>query len=128
MLVSLLTVVVAAVAVALAARHFNRRHQVGVAIMRCLGASQRQCSGLFLTEFFLLALGAAALGTVLAFAVQSVLVSVAAALLDVSLPSASWRPSLYGFLTAFVLLAAFAYPPLAQLRHVSPAADRKSVV
>ncbi|HLS51711.1 MAG TPA: FtsX-like permease family protein [Burkholderiaceae bacterium] len=121
MLVSLLTVVVAAVAVALAARHFNRRHQVGVAIMRCLGASQRQCSGLFLTEFFLLALGAATLGTVLAFAVQSVLVSVAAALLDVSLPAASWRPIIYGFLTAFVLLAGFAYPPLAQLRHISPA-------
>src|SRR5690606_12095459 len=39
-LVALLSVLVAAIAVALAARQFTRRHTDGVAILRCLGAGR----------------------------------------------------------------------------------------
>src|SRR5690606_5237350 len=66
-LVALLTVVIAAVAVALAARRFSRRHRDGVAVMRCLGAARRQLAAMYCIELLLLALGAATLGVVVAF-------------------------------------------------------------
>src|SRR5699024_1385577 len=45
-LVALLTVALAAVAVALAARRFYVRHQDGIAVMRCLGLGKRALAGL----------------------------------------------------------------------------------
>src|SRR5690606_39433115 len=78
-LVALLTVVISAVAVALAARRFSRRHRDGVAVMRCMGAGRRQLAAMFGIEFLLLALCAAALGVTLAFLVQAGLAHLVAA-------------------------------------------------
>src|SRR3546814_15729848 len=41
-LVALLTVMIAAVAIALGARRFSLRHRDGIAVMRCLGAGKAQ--------------------------------------------------------------------------------------
>ncbi|MBN3814566.1 ABC transporter permease, partial [Paraburkholderia sp. Ac-20347] len=50
-LVSLLTALLAAVAIAMAAHRYTRRHLDGCAAMRCLGASQRTLRTLFVLEF-----------------------------------------------------------------------------
>src|SRR5690606_3517431 len=63
MLVALLTVMIAAVAIALAARRFGLRHQDGIAVLRCLGASKAQLSWMLWVEFLLLAVGASLLGS-----------------------------------------------------------------
>ncbi|PLC51161.1 ABC transporter permease [Pollutimonas subterranea] len=120
-LVALLTVMIAAVAVALAARRFSLRHQDGIAIMRCLGASKSQLSILLWTEFLLLALIASALGALVGYAVHQGLVAVVTAWLDTRLPQASWQPALQGLVTGLLLLLGFALPPLASLRQVPPA-------
>ena len=119
-LVALLTVVISAVAVALAARRFSRRHRDGVAVMRCMGAGRRQLAAMFSIEFLLLALCAAALGVALAFLVQAGLAHLVAALLDVDLPGPSWRPAWHGAAAALLLLAGFALPPLSALYRVPP--------
>ncbi len=120
-LVALLTVMIAAVAVALAARRFSLRHQDGIAIMRCLGASKSQLSLLLWTEFLLLALLASAIGALVGYAVHQGLVFVVAAWLDTRLPPASWQPAVQGCVTGLLLLLGFALPPLASLRQVPPA-------
>ncbi|PLC55119.1 ABC transporter permease [Pollutimonas nitritireducens] len=120
-LVALLTVMIAAVAVALAARRFSLRHQDGIAIMRCLGASKSQLSTLLWTEFLLLALIASAAGAIVGYAVHHGLVALVAAWLDTRLPAASLRPALQGLVTGLLLLLGFALPPLASLRRVPPA-------
>jgi putative ABC transport system permease protein len=120
-LVSLLTVMIAAVAVALGARRFSLRHQDGIAIMRCLGAGKSQLTFMLWGEFTLLALAGSAAGVAAGYLVHLGLVSVVAAWLDSSLPPASWLTVQQGMLTGFMLLIGFALPPLAALRQVPPA-------
>jgi putative ABC transport system permease protein len=120
-LVALLTVLIAAVAIALAARRFTLRHQDGIAIMRCLGARRSQLSVMLWTEFLLLALIAAGLGSVLGFVAHLGLVSTVTAWLDASLPPPSWRPAAQGLIAGVLLLVGFAMPPLSALPRISPA-------
>ncbi len=53
-LAALVSVVLAAVAVAMAARRHSERHLSGTAVMRCLGASQRTLVGIHVGELLLL--------------------------------------------------------------------------
>src|SRR5690606_34435794 len=119
-LVALLTVIIAPVAVALAARRFSRRHRDGVAVMRFMGAGSRQIAAMFCIEFLMLALCAAVLGVALAFLVQAGLAQLVASLLDVELPKPSWTPAWHGGVAALLLLAGFALPPLSALYRVPP--------
>ncbi|GAA4328210.1 FtsX-like permease family protein [Pigmentiphaga soli] len=119
-LVALLAALIAAVAVALAARRFTLRHLDGVAVMRCLGATQRRVSQLFAAEFLILALAASAAGSVIGYAAHEALIAALGDLITTELPRATALPALQGFLAGVWLLLGFALPPLAQLRHVPP--------
>src|SRR5258708_34738464 len=61
-LASLLSVVLASVAVALAARRFSQRQTDAAAMMRCLGATQADIFAIHAWQFALLGLGGWALG------------------------------------------------------------------
>jgi putative ABC transport system permease protein len=115
---ALLSVILAAVAVALAARRYLRRHLDGVAIMRCLGASQGLILRLHVAQFVVLGLLASALGCLLGVAGQSVLAALLTPLVGVALPLPGWMPVLQGFAAGFVLLLGFALPPIVALRRV----------
>ena len=117
-LATLLTVVLAAVAVALAARRYMQRHLDACAVMRCLGITQPALIRLHAALFVWLALLSAALGCLLGFAAHFALVSWLAALLDLRLPAAGWLPLAEGSAVAAVLLFGFAFPPLLQLSKV----------
>ena len=56
----------AAVAVALAASRYLRRHLDAAAMLRCLGAPVRQTLALFIMQFLVLGIVASALGVVVA--------------------------------------------------------------
>lgn len=119
-LVALLAALIAAVAVALAARRFTARHLDGVATLRCLGIPQPTLTRLFALEFFWVALIAAALGSVLGLLTHWALLALLGPLVPSTLPSPSWLPAGQGFLAGVWLLLGFALPPLLPLRHVSP--------
>ncbi len=119
-LVALLSAMLAAVAVALAARRFTMRHLDSCAVMRCLGLSQDGLLGLFVGEFAIVGVLGAALGCLIGFAGHYVLVEMLAPLLTTRLPAPSFIPALQGFLTGFILLVGFALPPVVQLRRVPP--------
>lgn len=120
-LVALLAVLISAVAVALAAGRFMARHRDGIAVMRCLGAVQRQVSQMLLMEFSLVGLLASLVGCLIGFAVHQGLVLALGSLIDTQLPAPSVVPALQGLVTGVLLLLGFALPSLAQLRHVPPA-------
>lgn len=120
-LVALLTVMIAAVAIALAARRFGLRHQDGMAVLRCLGASKSQLAWMLWVEFLLLAMIASLLGSLAGYAVHLGLVSVVDAWLQTALPPVGMQPAWQGMATGFLLLLGFALPPLAVLRNVAPA-------
>ncbi len=69
-LAALVSVVLAAVAVAMAARRHSARHLSGTAVMRCLGASQRTLVGIQVGELMMLGLVASTVGVAIAFALQ----------------------------------------------------------
>jgi len=119
-LVALLTVVIAAVAVALASRRFSRRHRDSVAVMRCIGAGKRQLAVMFVIELLALALLAASVGVALAYGIQAGITALVASLLDVDLPRPSWTPALHGYVASLLILIGFVLPPLSSLYRVPP--------
>jgi putative ABC transport system permease protein len=119
-LVALLSALLAAVAVGIAARDFAERHLDDCAMLRVLGLAQRRIAGAYALEFGLVGLAAAAAGVVLGFAVHFVFVLLLAGLLDARLPAASWWPALFGLGVGLTLLVAFGLPPVLQLARVPP--------
>jgi putative ABC transport system permease protein len=117
-LATLLTVVLSAVAVVLAARRYMQRHFDACAVMRCLGMTQGRLIGLHALLFFWLALFSGLIGCAIGFSAHFVLVGWLTELLAVSLPLPGWLPLVQGGAVAGVLLFGFALPPLLQLARV----------
>ena len=116
---TLLAVVLAGVAVALAARRHMQRHLDACAMMRCLGAVQSEVLGLHALQFLIAGAVAAIIGSVIGFGLQQILVTILAPLMQVRLPAPDLWPMVKGFATGCILLAGFALPPLLALRQVS---------
>ena len=119
-LASLVAVLLAAVAVALAASRYLRRHLDAAAMFRCFGARVGQTLTLFVVQFLVLGVLACAFGLAVAWAGQQVLVSLLASVVASDLPSPSWIPAATSFATGMLLLFGFALPPLVALASVPP--------
>ncbi len=119
-LAALISVLLAGVAVATAARRFAQRHLDTSAILRCLGATQNTIIRAFGLEMLWLALLASSLGVVLGLLTQTGITRILGQLLLTTLPAPSPRPLLLGYATGVILLLGFALPPLLALRHVPP--------
>ncbi|HEX6003496.1 MAG TPA: FtsX-like permease family protein, partial [Burkholderiales bacterium] len=117
-LAALLTVVIAAVAIALAARRFLQRHLDACAMMRCLGARQMTIVRLYVLHFTLLGVCASALGCALGLLAQLLLSHWLSTVVSVPLPTPGALPAAQGVATGIVLLLGFALPPLAALAQV----------
>jgi putative ABC transport system permease protein len=118
---ALITVLLAAVAVAMAARRYVRRHLDNVALMKCMGAQQGFVLRVTALELLLLAVIAAAAGTVLGFVAQEGLAYLLKDLVRGDLPPPTWAPAILGLVTAVTILVGFALPPMLQLKNVPPA-------
>jgi putative ABC transport system permease protein len=118
-LASLLSVILASVAVALAARRFSQRQIDAAAMMRCLGASQAAIFGLHAWQFVALGIAACILGSAVGFAAQEVLAIWLARFFTMDLPLPGPLPAVRGAIIGFVLLLGFTLPPLVSLRSVS---------
>src|SRR5690606_12738012 len=117
-LAALVSVVLAAVAVAMAARRHSERHLSGTAVMRCLGASQRTLVSVHVGELLLLALLGSAIGVAIAFALQWGIGAWLSRELGIEIPAASALPALRGFGIGLLVLLAFGAPPVLALRRV----------
>ncbi len=117
-LVGLLSAMLAAIAVAMAARRFMLRHLDACAMLRCLGLTQNQVTLMYLIEFFLVGLVGSMLGAAVGFAAHFVLLEWLGRLVTNELPAASFLPALQGVATGMLLLVGFALPPILQLRNV----------
>ncbi len=117
-LAALMSLILAAVAVALAARRHSARHLDGSAVMRCLGASQSTIAGLQLGELFFLGLVGSSVGIALAWLLQMAVGAWLSDAMGVVLPQPSMQPVLAGFAIGFTVLIAFAVPPVLALRKV----------
>jgi putative ABC transport system permease protein len=117
-LVGLLSAMLAAVAVAMAARRFMLRHIDACAMLRCLGLTQRDVTFIYLIEFFMIGLAGSALGVALGYASHFVLLEWLGSLVASDLPAPGTTPALQGLATGLILLIGFALPPVLQLANV----------
>lgn len=117
-LVSLLSAMLAAVAIGMAARRFMLRHLDACAMLRCLGLTQGQVTKLYLFEFLMVGLLAAAIGAFIGYAAHFVLLDALGRLVFKELPPASLLPAVQSIFMGLLLLLGFALPPVLQLRDV----------
>jgi putative ABC transport system permease protein len=120
-LAALVSVILAGVGIAIAARRFALRHWDSVAVMRCVGATQTTVLHLFLLELISLALLAGSAGVLLGYGAQEGLTRILSDLAaSGELPLPSWRPLAPALLTGLLTLLGFGLPPLLRLRDVPP--------
>ncbi|MGH8547950.1 MAG: ABC transporter permease [Methylococcales bacterium] len=119
-LASVVVVMIAGVAIAMAARRYSRRHFDMTAILRCLGVRQNQVLWLFYWQLLLLGLAASAVGCVIGWLSQEILVWYLRDLLPENLAAPGIFAYVMAILAGLVILAGFTLAPLLQQRRVSP--------
>ncbi|HKA42628.1 MAG TPA: FtsX-like permease family protein [Burkholderiales bacterium] len=117
-LAALTSVLLAAAAIALAARRYLQRHLDACAMMRCIGASQGLIVRLHFMHFAMLGVLCAGLGLAIGVVGQTLLATWLREVVAVALPLPGVVPALHGVAVGLMLLLGFALPPLASLGRV----------
>lgn len=119
-LASLVSVLLAAVAVAMAARRYSHRHRDRIALMKCMGASRRDVMQISLVQLLMLALAGGLAGGLAGFLAQFGLSWLMRDLIGAALPPPGFQPAVLGVVTAVSILAGFALPDLLQMGKTPP--------
>jgi putative ABC transport system permease protein len=119
-LVALLTVLIAAVAIALGARRFAERHLDGCAVMKAAGLGQRRLVRLLLLELLWVGIVGGLVGAALGAVFQQFLADAVAPMLGVRLPAPGWVPFAQALITGLILLLGFGGWPVLRLAGVPP--------
>ncbi|MFM5004098.1 ABC transporter permease [Aeromonas hydrophila] len=119
-LASLAGVLLGALAMGIAVRHFAERQTNMVALLKTLGASRRSLWQLMGTLLLSLTLVGALLGLVAGSAMQWLTLHLLGNLLPADLPPPSWRPFALGLAVAFFITLLLAFVPFLRLLKVPP--------
>ncbi|WP_339331442.1 ABC transporter permease [Aeromonas hydrophila] len=119
-LASLAGVLLGALAMGIAVRHFAERQTNMVALLKTLGASRRSLWQLMGTLLLSLTLVGALLGLVAGSAMQWLTLHLLGNLLPADLPPPSWRPFVLGLAVAFFITLLLAFVPFLRLLKVPP--------
>lgn len=119
-LASLVTVILSAVAAAMAARRYALRHLDNVALLKTLGATQGFVIAVTVLELAFVVLLTAVIGVALGYAAQYGLALIAAEFVGFVLPPASGQPFVLGVLTAATVVVGFALPHLLSVGTTPP--------
>ncbi len=119
-LASLISVLLSAIAVAMAARRYSQRHRDRVALMKCLGASQAYVNRANALQLLVLALVGGVIGVALGFLGQQALAFLLRDFIGDALPLPGFAPVWLGLVTSLCILAGFALPDLMQMGRTPP--------
>lgn len=120
-LASLVSALIAAVAVAMAARRFASRRMDTVALMKCVGAPRRFVLTAMLAQLFVVGLVASLAGLALGWLAQEGLVRILADLVGDDLPAPTIAPAVSGLVLAAIVMTGFALVPIIELCRTPPA-------
>ncbi|WP_286261466.1 ABC transporter permease [Thalassotalea atypica] len=121
-LASMLGIILAAVAVAVASRRYGHRHQPMVAVFKAMGASQKHITKLYCLHWTLLSVFGIAVGLGIGFILQQVGLYAMADYLSVEQSVSNVAPFLMAVATGVICAIAFAIAPLSQLVSTKPLA------
>ncbi|WP_417665401.1 ABC transporter permease [Pseudidiomarina sp.] len=120
LLASLLGVVLAATAVAVAAQRYCQRNYDVVAIFKTLGADKAQIQRIFILHLLLLTVISIAVGLLLGWVLQAQVIEFVAAQLGAELPAAGIKPYILASATGLVSAVMFTLYPLLRLISIPP--------
>jgi len=120
-LAALVSALISAVAVVLAARRYALRYTDAAAVLKCLGLKGRGVQTVLLLELLWLGLLSGLMGVALGYGAQYGLVALLKDLLPAELPAPPLTPALSALGIGLVLLLGFALPPLMRLGDTPPA-------
>lgn len=118
-LASVVTVLLAGAAIALAVRHFAFRQADASAVMRTLGATRNEVILWLTTRLALIALLASLVGIFVGWFAQLVLANLLTGWFGLTLPAPGMLPPVIGMLTAFIALAGFGLLPIIKAGQVN---------
>ena len=121
-LASMLGIVLAAVAVAVASRRYGQRHQPMVAVFKAMGASQNHITKLYCLHWGLLSSLAISVGLVIGYGLQQLGLEAMKGYLEVDVDTSMLKPLMIAIVTGLLCAIAFAIAPLMQLVSVRPLA------
>ncbi len=119
-LASIVVVVIAGVAIAMAARRYSQRHYDFTALLRCLGAQQNEILKFFAIQILLIGMAASVIGSAFGWISQEILVYLLEGLLPQNLVNPGWWGLGFGMATGLVILVGFSLAPILRQRFVSP--------
>ncbi len=117
-LASVVVVVIAGVAIAMAARRYSERHFDTTAILRCFGLKHRQVLILYALQLGIVGFCASTVGVMLGWIGQEGLLFLLRDLLPTRVAEPGIVIALSGILMGLVILAGFALPPILRQRDV----------
>lgn len=117
-LAAICSLLIAAVAIIVATRRYTQRHMNSCAIMRCLGATQRDIVFLFVSQMTLLGVVASILGCVIGYIAQFAISELLISLFEIQLPAGSYLPWAIGVFVGVMCILSFSLPSLLQLKDV----------
>jgi putative ABC transport system permease protein len=120
-LVGLTALLLGGLGVASAVNVFVKDKRRTVAVLRCLGATQRTAFGAYMAQATVLGLAGALLGALLGVGLQALLPGVVGDLIPIDVPFAvQWPVVLLGIAIGALVAATFSLLPLLAIRGVSP--------
>src|SRR5688572_11550123 len=119
-LASMIALLLAATAVAVSARRYAAQQVEGVALLKCLGASQALVLAATLLELAIIGVATGVAGGALGYLAQFGLGSLVEDLMELELPAPGLAPAFSGIFVALAVLAGFAMPAMLTLRTVPP--------
>ncbi|NQZ51120.1 MAG: FtsX-like permease family protein, partial [Moritella sp.] len=119
-LASMLGIVLASVAVAVASRRYSQRHQSVVAVFKAMGASKGYVTKLYCLHWSLLSVLSISLGLVVGYLILNMGLYAMRDYLDTSTTGNMAYPFLVAIVTGIICAVAFAITPLRELVNTSP--------
>lgn len=116
---TLMSLVLAGVAISMASLRYCQRHLKQVALLRCFGATQKQVITVYLTGLSLLGLLASLTGAIIGYALQPLLVQWLGGLLPDIKPQLHAMPFVFSLLSGMLLLLCFSLGNIWALRQVT---------
>lgn len=120
-LASLISVLLAGIAIAMVVRRYAEKRFNDCALLRCLGGAGSQITQIYLWQMRILGLIAGCGGLVVGGFSQQGLVFLFSSWIPLDLPLPTLTPAFVGLATGMIVLVGFGTPPLYRLQRVPPA-------
>jgi putative ABC transport system permease protein len=117
---SIVIVLIAGVAIAMSARRYTERHYDLTALLKCMGAKERDVLLIHLMQYLVIGITASFAGCALGYMAQEGVAWWLKGILPHALVPPAWYAPLFGVAAGLFVLLGFALPPVLRLKRLPP--------